>query len=137
MLPDALGLCLGFGLGFSFGLGFFALYAASVVGSWPLLDLNLGLICAWGLALHEATALAWSWTWAWACVFNSLSYSEAPKLDVTNNNFIWTRQLILSLLLQLTAQIHLSFYCVLSRPLSLVSSPCHQLASLACILFLR
>ena len=61
MLPDALGLCFGFVLGFSFGWGLLALYAGSTAGSWPLLDLILGLTCAWGFASHAATGLAWSW----------------------------------------------------------------------------
>ena len=68
MLPGALGLCFGFGLGFNFGWGLLALYAGSAAGSWHLPALNLGLACAWGLASHEATALAWNWAWAWACL---------------------------------------------------------------------
>ena len=43
-------------------------YMHLIAGSWPLLDLNWGLTCAWGLASHEATALAWSWAWAWVCL---------------------------------------------------------------------
>ena len=57
--------CFGFvlrlWLGLQLWLWALALYAGSVAGSWPLLDLNLGLACAWGMASHEATALAWSW----------------------------------------------------------------------------
>ena len=44
----------------------FGLYAGSTAGSWPLLDLTLGLTCAWGLASHEATASDWNLAWAWA-----------------------------------------------------------------------
>ena len=44
----------------------FGLYAGSTAGSWPLLDLTLGLTCAWGLASHEATALDLNLAWAWA-----------------------------------------------------------------------
>ena len=66
MLPNTLGLSFGFGLGFGFGWGPLALYAGSTAGSWPLLDLTLGLTCAWGLASHEATALDLNLAWAWA-----------------------------------------------------------------------
>ena len=56
--------CFGFvlrlWLGLQLSLEALALYAGSTVGSWPLLDLNLGSACAWGLASHEANALAWS-----------------------------------------------------------------------------
>ena len=44
----------------------FGLCAGSTAGSWPLLDLTLGLTCAWGLASHKATALDLILAWAWA-----------------------------------------------------------------------
>ena len=62
--------CFGFvlrlWLGLQLWLGALALYAGSTAGSWPLLDLTLGLTCAWGLASHEATALDLNLAWAWA-----------------------------------------------------------------------